>query len=1185
EGDAGQFSHPRILAEIETEGGYDPALFDQFNLSTKKAVDPVETAVKMTKLIKDPVVKSVAAAIAEHESIDDLYKDKKALQDIFNTLKTNSLIGEYDMPQYFTERGGITGAGEDLLENALLGAVLNEDNIRALSESKGLRRKLARALPQLIENRAMGKYSVIPEANEAVRIAAEVERNGKTFKNVEEWAAQKGFDFMEQGNRVAIELARLLEGKDQSGFAFFMGGLNAALEHAANSQADIFAAGIESKEDIVERFLGLKAEIEEVRAANNKIIASRTSTVSEQAQAALDNAGIARSEADGTLMQTLFQPGWHGSPYRFDRFDSSHMGEGEGAQVYGWGTYFAGKKEVGEYYRETLSRSYGLYEKLDNRKFAGRTMGEWYRHWETVSERKSASDTKAAFDRMAMIERLMTGYDYQDVQNYAKEMEYGQEAAEWFKKTFEEFQTPGQLYEVDIPGDEVMLDWDKPISQQFKQVKNGLRKIFANNYKYHGKYISVTKYTGKQLYNKLCNECNGKRDASALLKKYGIKGIRYLDQLSRGAGEGSYNYVIFDDGDIQITQTFFQLDEQLLEEAAEFDSWQGFRDAKEPDARISQQRIADSVMPRQIRNYAEAEEAGKKFSGKELTNRQTGMAATVSNKTLGKMLSVSASEKSVSPQVHALAVGNVDALFERAELLGSHDDTGGDTRNIKQVHRFGIVMQHNEEFYPVKITVKEFVQEAIGTRIYTVEAVDIEKAKPAGQLTNGLAEPSGSVPIADFTDKLIQMLDSVKNPPAIPSEADNAWYKSFWADAVRAKKGRGQKTFFQEDEEKPSRARELDRRFAEQADRGYLTEALKEMHNIVHDRELEPLEGEGRAEYDRVKRLQGRIRRELPLDGRVWIGIAAQVASGGQLSSSQYDRLKREIARQPGTYRALLADIMNQEEFLEDLAETKNGETTGGLANPRPDKVDIRERLKEIGRDIGDPELQEAIENGEITEDDPRIAAYEKGEQAEQKRNGEALKALETEIGEDFARLANDAKREIVKRHETMLEAGELVKSRDAKTSRMIAEGKALTERYQKEARLEQASYDRAMKAYTDLKNLHGIEADVREILAKQEARSAERVRQAGIRRRMRALRSLKEIKFQQIKRIARRYSFANIAHGQGMLIKAIQRLLLPSLIDDGNRWIGSWEGPLLREVWYRWSTDKEQYRGELLEA
>jgi hypothetical protein len=41
-----------------------------------------------------------------------------------------------------------------------------------------------------------------------------------------------------------------------------------------------------------------------------------------------------------------------------------------------------------------------------------------------------------------------------------------------------------------------------------------------------------------------------------MLKSAGIKGIRYLDGFSRGANQGSYNYVIFDDKLIDILKRY-----------------------------------------------------------------------------------------------------------------------------------------------------------------------------------------------------------------------------------------------------------------------------------------------------------------------------------------------------------------------------------------------------------------------------------------------------------------------------------------------------------------------------------------------------------------------------------------------------------------------------------------------------
>ena len=43
---------------------------------------------------------------------------------------------------------------------------------------------------------------------------------------------------------------------------------------------------------------------------------------------------------------------YHGSGADFDAFDHSHMGEGEGAQAYGWGTYVTEVEGIGKTYAE-----------------------------------------------------------------------------------------------------------------------------------------------------------------------------------------------------------------------------------------------------------------------------------------------------------------------------------------------------------------------------------------------------------------------------------------------------------------------------------------------------------------------------------------------------------------------------------------------------------------------------------------------------------------------------------------------------------------------------------------------------------------------------------------------------------------------------------------------------------------
>lgn len=60
------------------------------------------------------------------------------------------------------------------------------------------------------------------------------------------------------------------------------------------------------------------------------------------------------------LDDTRYQRVYHGTGADFDRFDHRHMGEGEGAQAHGWGTYVTKSESVGKKYAVKSDKATGL---------------------------------------------------------------------------------------------------------------------------------------------------------------------------------------------------------------------------------------------------------------------------------------------------------------------------------------------------------------------------------------------------------------------------------------------------------------------------------------------------------------------------------------------------------------------------------------------------------------------------------------------------------------------------------------------------------------------------------------------------------------------------------------------------------------------------------------------------------
>lgn len=222
-------------------------------------------------------------------------------------------------------------------------------------------------------------------------------------------------------------------------------------------------------------------------------------------------AGMNRVAANAAAPRTLNpQTGaivWHGSPHKFDKFDSSKIGTGEGAQAYGHGLYLAESDDVAKMYRDKLTDPAFKYAGMNDAKV---------RLSEKIAKRVEAADPKRAAALRAEIASLS--------------------------------EPGGALYKVDIPDEHIakMLDWDKPLSEQAPEVQVGLQN--SGLLKYADDYFKVNKKTaptGADLHDFLKYSGYDQWELSSKMADQGIPGIRYLDGGSRGTGQGTSNFVVF----------------------------------------------------------------------------------------------------------------------------------------------------------------------------------------------------------------------------------------------------------------------------------------------------------------------------------------------------------------------------------------------------------------------------------------------------------------------------------------------------------------------------------------------------------------------------------------------------------------------------------------------------------------
>ena len=257
--------------------------------------------------------------------------------------------------------------------------------------------------------------------------------------------------------------------------------------------------------------------------------ANRKEVLPQPTQEAAENEPVAPAEPPIKV--------FHGSGKVFERLSASAIGSGEGAQAFGWGLYFAERKGIAGGYAK--STGYGKKPWITR----------------TFNPQKDPVKIGHQIDRdQAIIDKLEAKppEERADRDNWLLESlkKRNQERKEQIKKI-----THGQLYEVEIPAAvaSMMIDWDKPLNQQPPAVKAAL-DAFQKKYPdvtnriANGERLSQSEKKAGLRFIKLVGPAmKGGQNASRALLSVGIQGVRYLDGPSREKGEGTRNYVVFDE--------------------------------------------------------------------------------------------------------------------------------------------------------------------------------------------------------------------------------------------------------------------------------------------------------------------------------------------------------------------------------------------------------------------------------------------------------------------------------------------------------------------------------------------------------------------------------------------------------------------------------------------------------------
>lgn len=250
----------------------------------------------------------------------------------------------------------------------------------------------------------------------------------------------------------------------------------------------------------------------------------------------------------------------HGSPHAFEKFDFSKIGTGEGAQAYGHGGYF------GQGFDSPVAKEY-------QKQLAADVQLKGQPFYSGKSGKQLATTGNPELDDYLMANLGDVGAartnllaDLRDVRSGGGDVKDYQRTLADLRNIRGDVQNAdlGHLYNVELKwpdaareasdplGEHHLLSWEESISKQPEHVKAAIQNI---NKELIPQLSAKEQKYAKQLnedmpaamwYQTLARTVKPESLSKALYEQ-NVPGLKYLDQGSRSAGEGTRNYVMFND--------------------------------------------------------------------------------------------------------------------------------------------------------------------------------------------------------------------------------------------------------------------------------------------------------------------------------------------------------------------------------------------------------------------------------------------------------------------------------------------------------------------------------------------------------------------------------------------------------------------------------------------------------------
>ena len=244
----------RVVFMTDERLPYNTSTLALFNMTEQQTQSNTAAAAANVRKLTPEAVGHIIAAVQEFDNLDAFFNDSNAPFELVNQLIADGIISNRDKAA-FVDNDRLTATGKDRLTALLFGTAFDEKTIRLLGTNAKVRNSVMRALPQILENKGLGDFSLFEHINNAIQAIYDMDTNKMSFFEFTRQIDIEGKTASDKYSAFELLLSKaMVEGGVQS-FRDILDTYNTAAKASAGGQMDLFTGEVMTIEQLTKQIV------------------------------------------------------------------------------------------------------------------------------------------------------------------------------------------------------------------------------------------------------------------------------------------------------------------------------------------------------------------------------------------------------------------------------------------------------------------------------------------------------------------------------------------------------------------------------------------------------------------------------------------------------------------------------------------------------------------------------------------------------------------------------------------------------------------------------------------------------------------------------------------------------------------------------------------------------------------